>query len=251
MTKTLRRWLLWSAAAAVVAAATAGLWFAYARGWLAPAETWATGIFHRKEAGGTDASGMNMPGMNMPGVSTGQTSAVPGYTEVTIPYQVQQRIGVTLGTVEKAPLEMTVRTVGIVQPDETKVDHVHLKTEGWITKVFVNYTGQEVKENEKLLAIYSPEFVTTQETYLNDRKIDQSLAALDRAAPEVVGRAGRRDQGLGEQRQGANQADPTQPADRHRPDQERLRGPVRHAREGPVRRGGPFHRLGAGQSLRI
>ena len=180
MTKTLRRWLLWSAAAAMLAAAAAGLWFAYARGWLAPAETWATGIFHRKEAGGTDASGMNMPGMNMPGVSTGQTSAVPGYTEVTIPYQVQQRIGVTLGTVEKAPLEMTVRTVGIVQPDETKVDHVHLKTEGWITKVFVNYTGQEVKENEKLLAIYSPEFVTTQETYLNDRKIDRSLAALDR-----------------------------------------------------------------------
>ena len=150
--------------AAVLAAAAGLLWFAHARGWLAPAETWATGLFHRKEAGGTDTSGMNMPGMNMPGVSTGQTSAVPGYTEVTIPYEVQQRIGVTLGTVEKAPLEMTVRTVGIVQPDETKIDHVHLKTEGWITKLFVDYTGQDVNKDEKLLAIYSPDFVTTQQT---------------------------------------------------------------------------------------
>ena len=58
-----------------------------------------------------------------------ETSAVPGHAPVTIPGEVQQRIGVTVGEVRQEPLKMSVRTVGIVQPDETKVARVHLRTE--------------------------------------------------------------------------------------------------------------------------
>ena len=54
----------------------------------------------------------------------------------------EQRIGVMVDKVKEAPLRMSVRTVGIVQTDETKVAHVHLKTEGWVDKVFIDYTGQ-------------------------------------------------------------------------------------------------------------
>jgi hypothetical protein len=49
---------------------------------------------------------------------------VKGHAEVTIPGEVRQRIGVTVGKVEQAPLRMTIRTIGIVQADETKVAHV-------------------------------------------------------------------------------------------------------------------------------
>ena len=50
-------------------------------------------------------------------------------------------IGVTVGNVEEGALRMTVRTVGIVQTNETKLAHVHLRTEGWVEQVFVDFTG--------------------------------------------------------------------------------------------------------------
>ena len=56
-----------------------------------------------------------------------------------------------------------------MQADETRIDHVHLKTEGWVEKLFVNYTGQVVKKGDPLLSIYSPQFATTQEEYLAAR----------------------------------------------------------------------------------
>jgi Cu(I)/Ag(I) efflux system membrane fusion protein len=99
---------------------------------------------------------------------------------VTLPYEVQQRIGVTVGEVEKGPLVMTVRTVGIVQPNEKKIARVHLKTEGWVEKVFVDYTGQHVHEGEPLLSIYSPEFLTTQQDYVTARRAEAGEAAGNR-----------------------------------------------------------------------
>src|SRR5262249_37164705 len=77
----------------------------------------------------------NMPGMEMGSVSMGtpaKSTQVPGHAEVRLPSEIQQRIGVTVGQVEEAPLRMSVRTVGIVKPNETKVAEVHLKTEGWV-----------------------------------------------------------------------------------------------------------------------
>jgi membrane fusion protein, copper/silver efflux system len=185
MTAARQKWLVWSAGAAVLLAVAGGLWFAHSRGWLTPAENWAWGPAHLDKAGG----GNDMAGMDMGSMSAGSAASstdVPGQADVTIPGEVQQRIGVTIGTVEKAPLKMSIRAVGIVQADETKINHVHLKTEGWVTKLYVDYTGQVVKKGDPLLAIYSPEFLTTQRNYLDDRKSGQSsLADLARQRLEL------------------------------------------------------------------
>jgi Cu(I)/Ag(I) efflux system membrane fusion protein len=127
---------------------------------------------------------MNMPGMNMGSMGAGQpseSSGVPGLAVVQIAPELQQRIGVRVGIVEETPLRMSVRTVGIVQPNETRVNHVHLQTEGWVDKLFVTYTGQLVHKGDRLLSIYSPQFVTTQQDYLNARQAGQdALAELTR-----------------------------------------------------------------------
>jgi Cu(I)/Ag(I) efflux system membrane fusion protein len=89
----------------------------------------------------------DMSGMDMAGAATeaaddsAAASALPDYSEVTVPSSVQRQIGVTVGNVEQGPLTMSVRTVGIVQEDETRIQHVHLKTEGWIKKLYINFTG--------------------------------------------------------------------------------------------------------------
>jgi membrane fusion protein, copper/silver efflux system len=105
---------------------------------------------------------------NVSGTAPTSGTKVPqGYTEVKISPEVQQRIGVTLGRVEPTPLNMTIRTVGIVQPNETRVAHIHVKTEGWVEKLYVSYTGQRVKAGEPLLSIYSPAFFAAQREFLS------------------------------------------------------------------------------------
>jgi membrane fusion protein, copper/silver efflux system len=124
--------------------------------------------FVRGQSGSTP--GAAMPGMQMPAPTeeTGANKPVPpGYAEITVAPEVQQRIGVALGTVERTPLTMNIRAVGIVRPNETKIAHIHLKTEGWVDKLYVAFTGQKVKAGEPMLSIYSPAFFTAQAEFLS------------------------------------------------------------------------------------
>ena len=70
------------------------------------------------------------------------------------------------GTAEYAPAGETIRAVGKVAVDETRVTHVHTRTEGWIEKVYVNFTGGAVTKGQPMLTIYSPELLATQQEFL-------------------------------------------------------------------------------------
>ena len=77
-----------------------------------------------------------------------------------------QNIGVKTMMVEKQPLKRTVRAVGRVDYDETRIMDVNSKVAGWVEQLFVDYTGQWVEKGQPLLALYSPELVAAQEEYL-------------------------------------------------------------------------------------
>lgn len=110
------------------------------------------------------AAEMNMSDQDMKEMATpAKADNLPaGYTDIHVPGEMRQRIGVITGRVEEVPLTMSIRAVGIVRPDETKVDHIHLKTEGWIEKLYVAFTGQQVKAGDPLLTIYSQSFLAAQ-----------------------------------------------------------------------------------------
>ena len=78
----------------------------------------------------------------------------------------QQLIGVKFATVEWDGQTRSIRTVGKVTYDETRVAHVHTRIDGWIEKVFVDFTGDIVKQGEPMLTIYSPEMLASQEELL-------------------------------------------------------------------------------------
>jgi len=103
------------------------------------------------------------------------TSDVSDRATVMIPGELQQRIGVRIGRVERGPLKMSVQAVGIVQPDETRVARINLKTEGWVDKLFVNFVGQTVRKGDPLLSIYSPQFLSTQQELLNSLSAERTL----------------------------------------------------------------------------
>ncbi len=96
----------------------------------------------------------------------GEASAAPGYSPVNLTTERQQLMGITLAQAEQLPLEQSIRTFGRVTYDETKLNHIHTKSEGYIEKLYVNYVGQFVQKGEPVFAIYSPELYATQKEYL-------------------------------------------------------------------------------------
>jgi len=99
------------------------------------------------------------------GTSTGDLSAMPAGT-VQITPEKQQLIGVKYGDVERGGGSRTIRAVGKVAFDETRIQHIHTKVEGWIDQVFVDYTGQLVDKGQPLLTVYSPDMLASQRELL-------------------------------------------------------------------------------------
>ena len=77
-----------------------------------------------------------------------------------------QRMGIRVGQVTTGPLRRTVRTMGVIDFDETSLADVTTKFKGWIEKLYVDATGRQVHSNEPLFEIYSPELVSAQTEYL-------------------------------------------------------------------------------------
>jgi membrane fusion protein, copper/silver efflux system len=86
---------------------------------------------------------------------------------IEIPPDKQQMIGVKVSEVKIRPLKKTVRTIGRVEFDERKLTTVNVKVEGWVEKLYADYTGKYVKKGEPLAEIYSPELMSTQLEFIN------------------------------------------------------------------------------------
>ena len=93
-----------------------------------------------------------------------------------------QNMGIRTAEVTRGPLRKSIRTVGIVDYDETALTDVTVKYKGWIEKLFVDSTGMEVKEGESLFEIYSPDLVSAQNEYLNVLEGGASSANLKASA---------------------------------------------------------------------
>ncbi len=85
---------------------------------------------------------------------------------ITLSDEKRQLIGVRTAAAGLRQLEKQIRTVGKVDVDETRLAYVNTKVAGWVKKLFVDYTGKEVRKGQPLLSLYSPDLVTAQEEYL-------------------------------------------------------------------------------------
>ena len=116
-------------------------------------------------------------GGTVPSVSAVSPSPLPGMKpeSVMISPRKKQLIGVRTEQAQMRSLTRTIRTVGLVAVDERLLTHVHIKLEGWVEKLYVTFTGENVKKGQKLFEIYSPELVASQEEYLLALKAVRSL----------------------------------------------------------------------------
>ena len=159
---------------AIGVAAGAGLVWAHDAGHLTPLYH-ALGLhFAHPEAGQASESSQTghtghagHAGMNMAKSAAGEPSKIPGYAVVQIPPERQQFIGVRTGKVEHGMLRMSIRAVGILEPDQGRLFRPHTRISGWVTKVHVNFVGKNVQKGDPLLEIYSPDLVATQQEYIS------------------------------------------------------------------------------------
>ncbi len=119
--------------------------------------------------------GKSPMGMDLIPVYEDEVGEVEAGTVLIDPVTVQN-IGVKTEKAESRRLHKVIRTVGRVDYDETKMTDVNTKIAGWVEKLFVDYTGQKVKKGDRLLEIYSPDLVSTQEEYLTALRYRETLS---------------------------------------------------------------------------
>jgi Cu(I)/Ag(I) efflux system membrane fusion protein len=124
-----------------------------------------------------DKPGKSPMGMDLVPVYAGDSD---GRT-VTIAPEVVQNLGVRTARSERSRLWRGIDTVGYVDYDESKVSHIHLRTEGWLEQLYVESEGERVSKGQRLFDLYSPDLVNAQEEYVQALKLgNQDLAQASR-----------------------------------------------------------------------
>ncbi|MDR9498447.1 MAG: efflux RND transporter periplasmic adaptor subunit [Hydrogenovibrio sp.] len=78
----------------------------------------------------------------------------------------RQSFSVRTQKVERTTLWKYIETFGRVQPDETRLRHIHPLTAGWVYDLQVRADGDRVEKGQPLFWIYSTELVAAQQDYL-------------------------------------------------------------------------------------
>jgi RND family efflux transporter MFP subunit len=104
-------------------------------------------------------------GMDMVPVYEQEVAAAESSTIAIDPVTVQN-MGIRTDVVVRGPLRRTIRTVGVIDYDETALAEVSTKFRGWIEKLYVDATGKQMHRGEPLFEIYSPELYLAQTEYL-------------------------------------------------------------------------------------
>lgn len=153
--------------------------------WVAPMDP-----SYRRDEPGKSPMGMDLVPV-YPGDEPGAKEA-PG--TVRISPAVVNNLGVKTAPAQEGALHQRVETVGYVQYDEDRLDHIHTRVEGWIEKLHVKASGDPVVKGQALFELYSRPLVTAQEEFLaarnrgNEQLISASrerLAALGMGAAQI------------------------------------------------------------------
>jgi len=121
------------------------------------------------------------------GKSSGHAHGALPAADSTIPVRLsersERRIGVTFAEATLGPLSRSVRTVGLVAYDETRVATVAPLVDGWVSRLSVNFTGQAVRNGDPLMSLYSPMVIATAQELVLAKQLSKDVAA---GTPEAV-----------------------------------------------------------------
>jgi Cu(I)/Ag(I) efflux system membrane fusion protein len=136
--------------------------------WVAPMDS-----NYRRDKPGKSPMGMDL-------VPVYENDAGEEAGTVKISPEVINNLGVRFATVESGRFQSKINTVGYMQYGEDRLVHVNPRVEGWIEELYVEATGDSVKQGEPLYTLYSPTLVNAQ---------DELRVALKRDNPTLINAA--------------------------------------------------------------
>lgn len=130
------------------------------------------------------APGAGEPGGHDHAATSGR--GTDGRNPVRLDADAARRIGVRYVVAESKIVDRTVETVGTVTYDETRIVDVNPKIDGWVERLYVDFTGAPVRRGQALLALYSPMLVSAQEELILARRL------FDESGADPTGRSAER-----------------------------------------------------------
>ncbi len=94
----------------------------------------------------------------------------------------ERALGVVYTVARRRAMTRTIRTVGRIEAPEPAIVDVTPKIEGFVERLFVDYTGVTVRQGQPLLELYSPMLVAAQEELVTAKRL---LAQVDSGAPQA------------------------------------------------------------------
>jgi membrane fusion protein, copper/silver efflux system len=111
-----------------------------------------------------------------------------GGAAVSVSPVVSQNLGIRLGTVERAVLQPKLPAVGSVAFDESRLEVVQSRVEGYVTRLHVKAPLERVRRGQPLAQIVAPAWLEAQEEYLAllEARSDRGQAIRDAARQRLI-----------------------------------------------------------------
>ncbi|WP_149496451.1 efflux RND transporter periplasmic adaptor subunit [Roseiconus lacunae] len=85
---------------------------------------------------------------------------------VSIEPAARRLVGIQTGMSKMGELNRTIRTIGTIQFDESRLSTISAYIDGRLEKMFANYVGVKVNQGDDLALIYSPQLFTAQTEFI-------------------------------------------------------------------------------------
>jgi Cu(I)/Ag(I) efflux system membrane fusion protein len=102
-------------------------------------------------------------GMNLEKVEVGGSQQ---QIEIDVSGGMQQALALKVAKAEKDILWKFVSTFGQIGYDESEINHIHARVNGWIEKLTIKSVGDKITKGQLLYEIYSPDLINAQDDYL-------------------------------------------------------------------------------------
>jgi len=124
-------------------------------------------------------------------VRRGDDSAATSLRGIEISEEARLLAGIETEPVQRLDVDVERRMLGRVDYDETRVRAITAWTGGRVDRMFVDYTGKEVRQGQPMVSIYSPELLTAQAELIEAHKAleemkDSKLPLIRNTAERMV-----------------------------------------------------------------
>ena len=105
-------------------------------------------------------------GMELQPVTPVAAKGIAGRAAVQLTDQQRQLINIRTTPVKQEEVSRTVRAVGTVAYDQSKVAEITSRVTGWVEKLYVDKPGENVEQGQPLMELYSPDLYSAAQDYL-------------------------------------------------------------------------------------